>query len=93
LQNSPTWGGDIAAAAADLQEKDKYKNMTSFGCGAQRPLALEQRKDIFLALTNTLDPQMSPGSLAVAAWSAEVTMGAFWLLTHRAKDTIAMVER
>jgi len=61
--------------------------MTTFGCGAHKPLPLEKRKDIFLALTNTLDPQMSPCRLAVAAWSAEVTMGAFWLLTQTGPRT------
>jgi hypothetical protein len=34
-----------------------------------------------------LDPQMSPCRLAVAAWSAEVTMGAFWLLTQTGPKT------
>jgi hypothetical protein len=50
-------------------------------------LPLEERKDIFLALTDTLDPERSPSRLEVAAWSAEVTMGAFWLLTQTGPKT------
>ena len=80
---SPTTG----AEEADEKEKEKLKNLTSFGCGGQKPLPLEKRKDIFLALTEALDPTVFPSKLAVAAWGAEVTMAAFWILTKTGPKT------
>ena len=87
----PRWQGSPNTGAEDGQsdekERDKYKNLTTFGCGTQKPLPLDKRKDIFIALVQTLDPNVVLSRLAVAGWSAEITMGAFWILTQTGPKT------
>jgi hypothetical protein len=83
--SSPNSGGD--EGTSEEKEKDKYKNLTTFGCGTQKPLPLDKRKDIFIALVDALDPNVVLSQLAVAAWNAEITMGAFWILTQTGPKT------
>ncbi len=79
-----TWWGQNR----ESEEKgDKYKNVTTFGCVGRKPLPLEDRKDVLLALVPELVPRATLSKMAVAAWTAELTMAAFWVLTHTAPKT------
>ena len=73
--------------AEDKEKVDKYKNVTTFGCTGRKPLPLEERKDVFLALVFDLVPNATLGKIAVAAWSAEVTMAAFWIVSKTGPKT------
>ena len=78
-------------SGAEDKEGQKVQNMSTFGCGSQKPLPLEKRKDILLGLVEAL---ARPGeqahilsALAVAAWNAEITMAAFWILSRTGAKT------
>ena len=77
-------GWDQDGASVD---KDKHKNVSTFGCCGRKPLPLDDRKDVLLSLVGKLMPGQTLSKMAVAAWNAQVTMAAFFILTQTAPKT------